>query len=347
MLRFRTELTPTPVHLPLEAGASVVAIGSCFAERMGGRLVSAKFRALVNPFGTVYHPLAMLRLMQLALAGEPLPEAGIRRHPQTGLWHSFDAHSLFNAPSREALRAHWEAVAAETRAALLHADALMLTFGTALGRFRQGENEHEGGILVANCHQYPAALFTQQMASVPVLTAAYTAFLQHYTALVPRARIIVTVSPVRHVRDTLPVNAVSKSVLRLLCHELETHFSQVAYFPAYELLLDDLRDYRFYGDDLIHPSAFAEQYIWGKFAESCFSSDARAFMARWEKLRVSLAHRPFNPATPAHRAFLEDLRGQLLLLGKGVSVAEEVAEVERRLRENYSYGSHTVSQSGQ
>lgn len=145
-------------------------------------------------------------------------------------------------------------------------------------------------------------------------------------------KVLLTVSPVRHTRDTLPLNSVSKSTLRVAAHELTVWNDWVLYFPAYEIMTDDLRDYRFYEADMIHPNSQAHEYIFGKFAESTFDADLRGFVSEWAQVSKSLAHRPlYGEDSPAHRKFLTKLVTQLENLSKRVDVSAELAEVRGRL----------------
>ena len=177
--------------------------------------------------------------------------------------------------------------------ALRTADRMILTFGTAW------VYEH-GGEIVANCHRRPAAEFSRRRLSVEEIAETFAELLEGPLA---GKQIILTVSPVRHVGDTLPGNAVSKAVLRLAAEELKQRFGCVEYFPAYEIVTDDLRDYRFYADDLVHPAPQAVAYIWEKFAGTVLTDRARKLLPEVEAVVAAAAHRPRNPQGEAHRAF--------------------------------------------
>ncbi|NJM26664.1 MAG: GSCFA domain-containing protein [Bacteroidia bacterium] len=160
---------------------------------------------------------------------------------------------------------------------------------------------------------------------------SFETFYQSLMQFNPASHIILTVSPVRHLKDTLVLNSVSKSVLRLACHTLSTRHNNVHYFPSYEIMIDDLRDYRFYKSDMIHPTEQAESMIWDQFAPCYFDAPTRRFLAEWTSLRASLSHRPFHPSSAGHQQFLKKLLQRLEELNSHVDVNSEIADVKSRL----------------
>jgi hypothetical protein len=231
-----------------------------------------------------------------------------------GLWVSLEAHSGLSAPTREALLGQWQQTAALTRNALQSSGVLLLTFGTAKGYYHR-----LSGNIAANCHKQPAAAFDPHISTVEEIVRPWVTFLN---GLTHKPLVVLTVSPVRHVRDTLPVNSLSKAVLRVACEEIVRQCPHATYFPAYELLTDDLRDYRFYADDLIHPSPMAEGYIWDKFCGTFMSEPTRSLVHQCEALVRDMAHRPLNTKSDAYRQFLQ----QLLTKARAL---EEKAATER------------------
>lgn len=322
-MKFRTELEAQPSPLQVSHQTRVLALGSCFAERIGGRLAAAKFPVSVNPAGICFHPLALRDLLALAL-GEGLPplhysEAG-------GYWFCYALHSRFNQPSREAYEAGARAALDALRKALAGADLLILTLGSAVVH-RLGE----GGAPVANCHRQPARLSRRELLPFDEALGGLRDLIGLARQARPSLSILLTVSPVRHTRDGLLLNAASKATLRLACQQLLDEAAGIHYFPAYELLLDDLRDYRFYAADLVHPSEQAEQYIWEYFARSHFSAETRALLDAWEAARRDLAHRPQQPGSEAWRQFLRKLEGRLLQLAPRLDVEAELAALRAQL----------------
>ncbi|MBH8558350.1 GSCFA domain-containing protein [Hymenobacter negativus] len=322
---FRTELTIAPAAGQLARTALVLTMGSCFADSIGSRLVANKVEARVNPFGTVFQPLALARLLRAA-AGE---EVDWQRHlvQARGRWQSYDLHGSVGADSPVELLQYIQEVVRQTGEFLRNTDVVLLTLGTAWAyRLR------ETGELVSNCHKQPSDLFVRELLTPDEIINALAETHAYLRRINPDLRFVLTVSPVRHLKDTLQLNAVSKSVLRLATHIVSDLLPGVAYFPAYELLVDDLRDYRFYASDMLHPSEVAEDYIWEKFARAYFDADFGRFRKEWAAVRQSLGHRPLHEGAPEHRQFLESTREKLEQLSlRKVDVADELRTVRARI----------------
>ncbi|WP_324676450.1 GSCFA domain-containing protein [Hymenobacter sp. GOD-10R] len=322
---FRTEIPFTAHPHPLPASARILTVGSCFSDTIGGRLADAKVQTLVNPFGTVFNPLSACKLLRAA-AGE---EVDWQQHvvEARGRWQSYDLHASIGADSPVDLLQHIQTLVQQTGDFLRTADVVVLTLGSAFV-YRLLETQE----LVSNCHKIPAERFEKELLTPDEIINAVAethAFLRLQN---PKLRFILTVSPVRHLKDTLPLNAVSKSVLRVACHYLSELLMDVAYFPAYELLLDDLRDYRFYAADMLHPSEVAENYIWERFTRTYFDVDFGRFQKEWSSVQQALAHRPLHPAAPEHRQFLENTLTRLQRLSTQADLRAEIREIEQRLR---------------
>ena len=322
---FRTELTIAPQERQLSRSARVLTLGSCFADSIGQRLQLNKVTTLVNPFGTVFQPLALAQLLRAA-TGEAqdwqqhLVEA-------RGRWQSYDFHGSVGADSPVELLQLIQQKVQQVSDFVRSADSVVLTLGTAWA-YRL----HETGELTSNLHKMPASLFDKELLTADEIVNALAEVHAALRRVNPRIRIVLTVSPVRHLKDTLPLNAVSKSVLRVACHYLSELLPGVSYFPAYELLTDDLRDYRYYGADMLHPTEVAEDYVWDKFARAYFDVDFGHFRKEWAAVRQSLGHRPLHPGAPEHRYFLDQTRERLeRLAGQGADVRQELREVQRQL----------------
>ncbi|MFC6225576.1 GSCFA domain-containing protein [Hymenobacter artigasi] len=322
---FRTELTIAPATGQLTRTARVLTMGSCFADSIGERLVSNKIEARVNPFGTVFQPLALARLLRAA-AGE---DVDWQRHlvQARGRWQSYDLHGSIGADSPVELLQHIQELVRQTGEFLRNTDVVLLTLGTAWAyRLR------ETGELVSNCHKQSSDLFVRELLTPDEIINALAETHAYLRRINPELRFVLTVSPVRHLKDTLPLNSVSKSVLRLATHIVSDLLPGVAYFPAYELLVDDLRDYRFYAADMLHPSEVAEDYIWEKFTRTYFDADFGRFRKEWAAVRQSLGHRPLHEGAPEHRQFLESTREKLEQLSlRKVDVAYELRTVQTRI----------------
>jgi hypothetical protein len=323
-MQFHTEFSPEPLSHRIGLNSRIVTIGSCFAEVMGRRLADHKLTVLDNPFGTIFNPVSIAKLLTMALYGT-LPDEN-RYVERDGVWFHYDFHSSLWANSRDELRNRLAQTLAQTSDAICKADFLLLTLGSAVV-YRHIET----GKVVANCHKMPGQLFEKYLYQIDHLRDDMTRLLKTLRKANPKLKVVLTVSPVRHTRDTLPLNQVSKSTLRVITHELTIWNDWVFYFPAYELMVDDLRDYRFYEADLIHPNALAHDYIFNKLAESAFDTDLRSFIDKWANASKSLAHRPLYGNSPAHQQFLTKLLAQLEVLSKQVDVSAELAEVHRRL----------------
>ena len=323
-MTFRTELLVAPAATPLPPGARLLTIGSCFAGVLGQKLRGARLPVLENPFGTVLNPVSACRLVAVACGADDydLSERAVERD---GRWFSYDAPSAVNGPTPDALRQAMDQKLAEVREFIGTADALVLTLGTAWTWRLDGE-------VVANCHKQPQGIFQKSLLSVPQIVAAFAEMHSWLLRVNPNLRVILTVSPVRHPKETLEGSSVSKATLRLASHHLATLVRGAAYFPAYELLLDDLRDYRFFAADMLHPSPLAEEYIFGKFTAAWFDDTFTGARTAWAEIDRALAHRSANPTGEAHQQFLLALLDRLdALAGQGYAVGPEVAVLTAQL----------------
>lgn len=323
-MKFRTELVPALPAWTIGLDDPLVTMGSCFSDTLGGALLCRKFKATVNPFGNTYHPLSIDRLVQYALSNQsPDDDTYVER---AGIFFNYELHSSFSGETLAELKNSIQSRIEEVHQALARCPVLVLTYGTAW-IFERVDTGHP----VANCHRLPAGEFNRRLTTVGEITQSFTKTFNKLRSINPDFRVILTVSPVRHLRDSLPSNSVSKATLRLACHELASGNDRVHYFPAFELLMDDLRDYRFYSDDLIHPSKQAERYIWDKFRETYFSQDTMEILSRWDDLRPALQHQPFHPESASHQQFLRQTIDRLTQLLPVMDVRNELASLQSQL----------------
>ena len=323
-MNFRTtfDIPPAPVKISLQS--RVFSLGSCFAETMGKRLIDSKLQALVNPFGILFHPAALHRVLKITLEQEGDFAENLIAERDNRFFH-YDVHSGISGDSPPALLQKLRHISAQTAAFLQKTDFLLLTLGTAFAYRLLAENTW-----VANCHKMPGNCFEKNLLSVAQTVHYLSEILEMVQQLNPQVQVVLTVSPVRHLKDTLPLNQVSKSVLRLACHELVSRFpDHVSYFPAYEWLLDDLRDYRFYKPDMLHPSETAETYLWEKFSETYFHQELRQFLQKWEPLSKALAHQPFDKTSAEYQVFTEKTLKKLNEIRQQVDVEEEIKRLEK------------------
>ncbi len=294
---FRTVLKIQPVEWKIDHRSPVLCLGSCFAEEMGGRLQRLKFPTVVNPCGIVYNPISIARCLEFLIQEKQFEHEDLFRHD--GLWHSFDHHGSYSAADPQSALNKINQSIREASAFLRFAKVLILTLGTARV-FRLKTNSR----IVANCHKLPGQEFERLRLRVPEIVSALGNTIATLQELNPELKIILTVSPVRHLRDGLVENNRSKATLLLAADQLHADYGNVVYFPAYELLIDDLRDYRFYAEDLSHPNRQALDYIWQRFTETCFNPATIRLCEEIEKLKQATEHRPIHPASEKHRQFL-------------------------------------------
>ena len=291
----------TPVVLPKQAPRIVpstrfLLVGSCFATHIGGQLQRSGLQVEVNPFGVVYNPESIALALE-AMLDERLPD-GCFFEGRDNLWHSWLHASEFSAPDEATCRKRVGERFTEACGKLRQVDVICFTFGT------NRVYEHAGRV-VGNCHKEPASQFVERSLTIQEIVERWHTLLERIRTVNPTAEIIFTVSPYRYAKYGMVENQRAKATLLLAIEELTREMERVHYFPAYEILLDELRDYRFYASDMLHPSEVAVNYIWQRFTSWAFTPEALKFAQEWERTERDLAHRPLNPESDAHKAFLE------------------------------------------
>lgn len=286
-------------------------VGSCFTENIGSRLTDRKFNIAVNPFGIVYNPVSIASCLERLLGPKPeFQKEDLFEH--MGLWHSWEHHGRFSRPDLQETLSQINDTCATAAEQLKGCSRLIITLGTSDVFYLK-----ETGRIVANNHKMPATYFEQRRISFDEVVETLSNVLQKIFESQIGLQVIFSVSPVRHTRNGLVENQRSKAVLLLACEVLSRQYENVHYFPAYELLLDDLRDYRFYAADMIHPSDVAVDYIWNYFSEMYFSAETRKLNTAIEKVLTALNHRPFNPESEEYKAFVAKQREEMKRLGFG------------------------------
>ncbi|MBK8442539.1 MAG: GSCFA domain-containing protein [Sphingobacteriales bacterium] len=305
MSSFRTEIQPPATGFPIQHRHQVGLIGSCFSEHIGDLLELYKYQVLRNPFGILYNPHSIAESMEYWANDALFSAEDLVWHQEQ--WHSFKHHSDFSNASQTACLEHIHQTLLQQRAQVPQLHTLLLTLGSAYVYERRDTGE-----IVGNCHRFAQDFFVKRRLSVAEIAAVLQKGLRALWQKNPTLRVVFTVSPVRHWRDGAHENQLSKSALLLAIDVLQQTFpAQVQYFPAYELLMDDLRDYRFYGADLLHPSPEAVQYIWQKFRQAFLSADDFSLLEQLEKLQKAARHRPRVRGTQQHLHFIHQ---QLLQL---------------------------------
>jgi hypothetical protein len=291
---------------------------------MGQLLIKYKFRTLLNPFGVIYNPYSIFKVLVDSLTGIELDEGGL--FEQQGIYRHFDLHSDISAGSRKKFYRQHDQAVENTRNSLSEADWVIISLGTSI------VYEHRNYLkIVANCHKLPGLEFSRRKLMPEEIITAFDSFYKTLDKINNKARIILTVSPVRHIRSTLGENSVSKAILRYTSDRLSSVYSRVDYFPSFEIMMDDLRDYRFYKPDMIHPNETAVDYIWSRFMEAYFDPEAASFVREWTDIQKALGHVPFFPDSGAHQAFIRKTIEKIKKFESRVDVSEEIKQLENQL----------------
>ena len=272
----------------IAAGAKVLLVGSCFADEIGEKMVRGGFEAMVNPFGTLYNPASIAASLLRSISEKEVGEEEVFLD-ENGVWHSWMHHSSFSSSDKATLVERINSTTHRVADSLREADVLIVTLGTAI-IYRLKET----GMLVANCHKQLDSLFVRERLSAYDIVDQWQMLLQLLESVNPKLKVIFTVSPIRHKRDGFHVNQISKGILLQAVDEIVNSKSsnrQWNYFPSYEIMMDELRDYRFYADDMIHPSTQAVEYIWQRFQDTYFDNKTHDVVAKATKEWRQSQHR--------------------------------------------------------
>ena len=283
-MKFRTEITMSPAPFSISHSDKVMMMGSCFAENISDRMLCAGFTVNVNPFGVVYNPASLANGLQELIFRKPYTEADLFLHE--GAYHSFSHHSRFSGRDKTAVLEKINTTLADASEFLRQAQLLIITFGTAYVYHLVST-----GKVVSNCHKLPAREFEEKRLTVEQITEQWNQLIRDIRTVNPEIKILFTVSPIRHWKNGANANQLSKAVLLLAVDEMIQSNRQCFYFPAYEIVLDDLRDYRFYADDLIHPNSQSIDYIWEKFSDAFFNPSTVKLIREYEAKQKALNHR--------------------------------------------------------
>lgn len=276
---------------------NILMLGSCFIESIGGELEKSKFNLNLNPFGVLYNPQSIAQALELLIEKREFTEQDLFEY--CGLFHSFYHHSRYSDMDVEHCLKKINNSLNKASFDLYNADILILTFGTAYVYRHKARN-----MIVGNCHKLPASEFDRYRLSVNDIVIRWQQLLRQLKAINPKLKVLFTVSPIRHLKDGAHDNQLSKSTLLLAVEEL-CQMSGENYFPSYEIVLDELRDYRFYKEDMIHPDNVAIAYIWERFGETFFTADTQQIITEWQKIESAISHRPFNAQGNEYKRFLE------------------------------------------
>ena len=287
-------------HNTISYNSKLLLIGSCFSENIGNKLAYFKFQSKQNPFGILFHPKAIENFITKAINEERYTEKDIFFHNER--YHSFDAHSSLSSSSKDELLNNLNTNIKLTHELLKTSSHIIITLGTAWVY-----REIASDILVANCHKIPQKKFLKELLSIDEILESLEAIQSLVKSINSNISILYTVSPVRHIKDGFVENQRSKAHLLSAIHLVVEPRKNIFYFPSYEIMMDELRDYRFYAEDMIHPNQTAINYIWEKFTDTWFSESNFETMKTVDTIQKGLTHRPFNPDSEAHQLFLEKL----------------------------------------
>ena len=280
-------------------------LGSCFAENMGKKFDYFKFQAITNPFGIIFNAVSLEKLIRRAVENRTFTENDIFFH--NDLWHCYEVHSELSNLDKDAFLESLNDIIRSTNKQLNESTHIIITLGTSWVYRNIETNE-----IVANCHKVPQKQFTKELLSIHQTEESLQSIISLIHSVNPNCNFIFTVSPVRHIKDGFAENTLSKAHLIAAIHKTITHHpSPITYFPAYEIMMDELRDYRFYAEDMLHPSQTAIDYIWIQFFENYISESVFGLMKEICSIQKGLQHRPFNPNTESNQKFVLTLEEKM------------------------------------
>ncbi len=315
---FRTIFELSSVKKFLSYDSCILSNGSCFAALIGDQLRSLGFSSLTNPFGTLYHPKAIKLLIEYANHDRQFDEALITE--QGDIFYSWHHHSDLSTTDRSKIVNLINDVIIKLHATFVQSNVFFFTLGTAW-YYKLKSNDQ----FVVNCHKHPSSKFTKHLSSVEDIQSNLQDIVNTIQNVNEESTIVFTVSPVRHLKDGFIENQLSKAALLVAVNSIVSANEKVLYFPAYEIMMDDLRDYRFYADDMLHPNSVAQEYIWKRFQDWSMDADTKRIVQAVDRIKKAALHRPFNPESAAHQKFLQvqiNLIDELESKHKGINLSQ-------------------------
>jgi len=296
---FQTKIEIPVSDIKISFKDHIMTLGSCFAENIGRKMEDVYFDTDINPFGVLFNPVSIKNSIELLLQKKTFTIDDIFQYKS--LWQSFSHSSLFTDTTSEGCITKINYRLNSASEFLLNTKVILITFGTAWVF-----EEKKSGRVVSNCHKLPASEFIRRRLTVNEIVDDYKILIQKLQAIFPDLQIVFSVSPIRHWKDGAHENNISKSTLLLAIDELQKENEKIHYFPAYEIQMDELRDYRFYAADMLHPSDVAIDYIWKRFSDTYFTSQTVELKKRLEQLNADLSHRPIHPDSAEYKSFLKN-----------------------------------------
>ena len=307
-MNFTTKIPITQNANPIDYNSKIVSFGSCFAENMGDKLLYYKFQTQVNPFGIIFNPFSIEKLIERVVLQRYFTKDDIFFFNER--WHCYEVHSELSDADAEVVLSKLNRILSDTQKQLQQATHIIITYGTSWVY----RNIETNGI-VANCHKVPQKQFSKELLSIDTIQKSIQNTVSLIATLNPKCNFIFTVSPVRHLKDGFVENQVSKAhLIAAIYATTNTKQQTLNYFPSYEIMMDELRDYRFYTDDMMHPSPMAIDYIWERFAATQIDASAITTMELVQTIQKGLAHRPFNPNSESHQKFEANLKEKIATL---------------------------------
>jgi hypothetical protein len=327
MSEFRTEVKVQKSSNEVAYNGNVLLIGSCFSDNIGRKLEGAKFPTRMNPLGVLYNPVSVANGLRMLIEKSTFTREDLEWHQ--GTWHSFYHHSSFSDPDAHKCLENINDSIVNGHSLLKKASHLFITFGTTwvFERKRTGK-------IVSNCHKLPSKEFNRYSLDLPLICKLYSELIQKLKSFNPHLHIVFTISPIRHWKDGPVENQRSKAKLITAVSELCNDDQELEYFPSYEIMMDDLRDYRFYAEDMLHPNNIAIDYIWTRFKETFMSVETQKLIREIEKLTKASSHRPFNVSSEEHQKFIVQTLKKIELLERKhplVSFEKEKLNLGRQL----------------
>lgn len=308
-MQFTTKISIPKNHFPIDYDSKILLLGSCFAENIGDKFEYFKFQSTTNPFGIIFNAVSLEKLIRRAVENRTFTENDIFFHNE--LWHCYEVHSELSNPDKEEFLSNLNSILESTHRHITSLTHCIITLGTSWVYRNIETNE-----IVANCHKVPQKNFTKELLSISQTEESLQNIITLIHSVNPNCHFIFTVSPVRHIKDGFVENTLSKAHLIAAIHSvlnqkfstsLELTKENNSYFPSYEIMVDELRDYRFYAEDMLHPNQTAINYIWEQFVGSTVSEESKSLMIEIENIQKSLAHKPFNPNSESHKKFMNHL----------------------------------------
>jgi hypothetical protein len=307
-MNFTTKIPIAKSNAPIDYSSKIVSIGSCFADNIGEKFDFFKFQTTSNPFGIIFNPVSIEKIIDRAVNLIYFTEADLFFYNE--LWHCYEVHSDLSTDNKEEFVSNLNQILKETNQQLITTTHLIITYGTSwVYKLKSSKS------VVANCHKVPQNQFDKEILSVEEIEKSIQNSIDFIRKANLNCNLIFTISPVRHLKDGFIENQLSKAHLITAVQKISIHqLSNIHYFPSYEIVMDELRDYRFYAQDMLHPNSIAIDYIWERFCESTIVEEANSIMQEVESIQKGMTHRPFRPQSISHIKFLKSLNEKAALL---------------------------------